>query len=281
MTALPAQASLDLAALWDFHQPALSEQRFREALATAQGDDALILQTQIARSWGLRGDFERSRQILAQLAPALAQAGAEPKVRHALEWGRSWASAKHSAGEQTDAARAQARQSFEQALALARAAQLDALAIDAVHMLAFVDTAPADQEKWAREALALSLASSQPAAKRWEASIRNNLGYALHELGRFDEALAELERALALRRLGSDARAEREARWMVAWTLRSLKRKDEALALQLQLETDNDAAGTPDGFVFEELETLYRERGAAGDGERAAHYAQRRAALAK
>lgn len=278
-TALPAQAALDIPALWDFNQPALSEQRFRDALATAQGDDALILQTQIARSWGLRGDFERARQILAQVEPALAQAGSEARVRHALELGRSWASPQHDSAQQTDATRARARQAFEQALALARAARLDALAIDAVHMLAFVDTAPADQLKWARESLALVLASDQPAARRWEASIRNNLGYALHQLGRFDEALAELQQAVLLRRAAGQARAEREARWMVAWTLRSLQRNDKALAMQLQLQADNAAAGTPDPYVFDELNALLLARGHPGDAEQAAQHAAQAVAL--
>ena len=56
--ALPvaATATVDLAALWDFGNPALSEQRFREALAAAERDgrrdDALILQTQVARTLG-------------------------------------------------------------------------------------------------------------------------------------------------------------------------------------------------------------------------------------
>jgi hypothetical protein len=63
---------------------------------------------------------------------------------------------------------------------------------------------------------------------------------------------------------------------MVAWTLRALQRKDEALALQLGLEQENDAAGEPDVYVFEELEILYRER---GDADRAAHYAARHKAV--
>ncbi len=277
--AAPEPPAVDIAALWDFNDPAGSEQRFLSALAGAQGDPALILQTQIARTWGLRRDFERARATLAAMAPRVATAGPEVQARHALEWGRSWASPRHRADEQTDATRAQARQAFDQALAIARGAQLDALAIDVVHMLAFVDTAPADQLKWAREALVLALASNQPAARRWEASIRNNLGYALHQLGRFDEALAELQQAHQLRLQAANPRAEREARWMVAWTLRSLRRTDEALAMQLQLLADNDAAATPDGYVFEELATLYRERGQPGDAERAAAYERRRAAL--
>jgi tetratricopeptide (TPR) repeat protein len=273
--ASPAPA-IDLAPLWDFKDPAGSELRFRAALATAQGDDALILQTQIARSFGLRRDFDQARAVLTAIQPQLATAGAEARVRHALEWGRSWSSATHPPATQTDDARAQARHAYESALAIAREGHLDGLAIDALHMLAFVDTAPADQLKWAQAALAVVDASTQPAAKRWEASLRNNLGYALHQLGRLDEALTQFRRALTLREQQGDAGSVRVARWMIAWTLRGLKRDDEALSMQLQLEVDGDAAGQPDPYVYEELETLY---GARGDEARAALYAGKRRAL--
>ena len=55
--------------------------------------------------------------------------------------------------------------------------------------------------------------------------------------------------------------------------LRALKRDDEALAMQLALEQEGDAAGEPDPYVYEELELLHRAR---GDNDRAAHYARRR-----
>lgn len=35
--------ALDVTSLWDHSKPELSEQRFRDALATASGDDALVL----------------------------------------------------------------------------------------------------------------------------------------------------------------------------------------------------------------------------------------------
>lgn len=272
-----ATAAVDLAALWDFSRPAVSEQRFREALATAQGDDALVLQTQLARSRGLQRDFDGARAMLQAMTPTLATAGPEVRARHALELGRTWASAIHPPESQTPQARDAARQAWTQALQIARDAGLDALAIDAVHMFAFIDTAPADQLRWAEQALALVLASRQPAARRWEASVRNNLGYALHQLGRLDEALAQFQQALALRQQAGHAGATRGAQFMVAWTLRGLGRADEALAMQLALEQANDAAGQPDVDVFEELETLYRAR---GDEARARHYAQRRQAAA-
>jgi hypothetical protein len=266
----------DIETLWDFSQPQVSEERFRAALASASGDGALILQTQIARSYGLRRDFAQAQAILRQIEPQLATAGAEARVRWALELGRTHVSATHPPQTQTPQARQAARAAYLRAVQEARAAQLDALAVDALHMLAFVETATEEQIRWTREALALALASAQPAARRWEASLRNNLGLALHRLARYDEALAEFERALPLREARGNAEATRVARWMVAWTLRALARDDEALALQLRLEREADAVAAPDPYVFEELEVLNRSR---GDAERAAHYAQRRQAV--
>lgn len=274
LAALPVQAmaALDPAPLWDHARPDVSEQRFRDALATASGDDALILQTQIARTWGIRKEFERAREILRAQQPQRDAAGPEARVHWWLEWGRTYASAKHTPEQVTPQAQQEARTAFDTALATARAAKLDALAIDAIHMYAFIDTAPADQLRHGRDALAIALASAQPAARQWEASIRNNVGYALHQLGRYDEALAEFQQAVRLRETMGHAGRLRIAHWMVAWTLRALKRDDEALAIQLRLERENDAAGEPDPYVFEELETLYRSR---GDAARAAHYADR------
>ena len=270
--AMPAVA-IDLAPLWDFNQPEVSERRFRTAIETATGDDALILQTQIARTYGLRKDFAKAREILKSIAENVAAAGAEARVRHALEFGRTFASAAHPPELQTATSKRVARESYESALKTAKDARLDGLAIDAIHMLAFVDTAPADQLKWGLEALAVVEASSQPEAKRWEASIRNNIGYALHQLGRFDEALAQFKQAVALRERGTNAESIRSAHWMVAWTLRALGRMDEALEIQLRLEREGDAANRPDGYVYEELELLYR---AKGNEVRAKHYAELR-----
>ncbi len=72
--------ALDVSSLWDYANPALSEQRFRDAINTASRDDALILQTQIARTHGLRGDFLRAREALAStiLAAALTQPNCYP-----------------------------------------------------------------------------------------------------------------------------------------------------------------------------------------------------------
>jgi len=269
----PARA-IDLAPLWNFGDPAGSEQRFRDALATSTGDDALILQTQIARTYGLRNDFPKAREILRGIEPELAFAGAEARARHALETGRTYASAAHPAASLDDDAKARARAAFLAAHDLAMTGHLDGLAIDALHMMAFVDTAPDRQLRWGQRALEIAVESTQPAAKRWEPSLRNNIGYALHQLGRYDEALAEFRQARLLREKAGDAGALRDARWMEAWTLRALKRIDEAIAIQTRLETEYAAAGAPNHDVFEELELLYR---AKGDTPQATRYAELKA----
>jgi tetratricopeptide (TPR) repeat protein len=270
--------AIDLAPLWDFDHPEVSEQRFREVLDAASADDKLILQTQIARTYGLRREFERARSTLKMIEPQIQGASPQAQVRYALELGRTYASATHTQGSVSAEEKEIARTQYSSALDIAKRAKLDSLAIDAVHMLAFVDTAPADQLRWALEALALVEQTSQPDAKKWEAAIRNNTGYALHQLGRFEDALAQFELALALREKGTNAQATLIARWMIAWTLRAMGRVPEALDLQLKLETACAAVGTPDQYVFEELELLYRQ---TGDTVRADAYAQRRKALSK
>lgn len=276
MAAGAAPAAVDLNALWDFSNPALSEQRFREALAGAGGDDALILQTQIARTHGLRRDLARARELLKAIEPQLAGAGHEVRARHALEWGRSHISAVTQPDERTPENLATARTAYERALAAAREGRLDGLAIDAVHMMAFVDDRPADQLRWNQQALAMVQASSQPAGQGWEASIRNNLGLSLHGLGRHAESVPHFERALALREAaGARPRTVYVARWLMARALRLAGRLDDALAQQTRLEGQMHIVGDPDPYVLEELELIHRAR---GDTARAAAYAQRLAA---
>jgi tetratricopeptide (TPR) repeat protein len=273
--AAPAQA-LDVDRLWDFSDPALSEQRFRAVAQMTGGDNRLVVMTLVARTHGLRRDFAAARAVLDGIKPQLATANSEVQARHALESGRTWVSATHTPQQLTPEARTQARSAYQAAASHARNAGLDALAIDAIHMMAFVDNAPADQLRWNREALAVAERSSQAKARAWQAPLRNNIGHALSQAGRHEEALAEFKQALLLREQTGQLRPIRIARWTVAWSLRALNRIDEALALQIELEREWDAAGTPDPYVYDELALLYK---AMGDDARAAHYVERRRAF--
>lgn len=237
---------MDVSPYWNFDDPAASEAAFRKALsATPKGDDALTLQTQIARTYGLRSRFDQAHALLDTIEPQLATAGAEPHVRYLLERGRTWRSSE---------AAERARPLFIEAAERAHAAGLDALEVDAWHMVALVEKEPEAQMQGSRKALAIALSSPDPIARNWDASLANNIGMTLHDAGRYEEALASFQTALAARERIGEAGTIRVAHWMIAWTLRSLHRHDEALAILRRLETGTTlAAGGPDGYVFEEI----------------------------
>jgi tetratricopeptide (TPR) repeat protein len=265
--------TLDISKLWDFSKPEASEQRFRAALPTASPEEKLILQTQIARTYGIRQDFARAQEILTSIEQQVQSASAEPRTRYFLELGRTYASTTHSPDTQTIEAKEKAKSAFLRAFEIAEKANLDSLAIDAIHMMAVVDTDPQDQLAWDMKAINYMENSSQLAAKQWEGSLRNNVGYALHLLGRYEEALTQFNLSLeAHERLG-DSQTIRIAHWMIAWTLRALGRIQEAIDIQLRLERECDEAGEPDPYVFDELVDLYRT---LGNSAKVEFYLQRR-----
>jgi len=271
LLAMPITAmGLDLDALWDFDHPAVSEQRFTDALAKASPDEQAILQTQIARTFGLRGDFAKARQILSTLEVDLPRASAEVQARYHLELGRTYASAAHRLPLPTAEDRERARRAFLHAFDVAQRAGLDGIAIDALHMMVFVDTEPGQQLAWNVKAIAYVERSTRADAKRWEGPLRNNIGYAKHQQGDYEGALREFRLSRAAYERAGKEKSVRVADWMIAWTLRAQKKYREALAIQLRLERAFDAAGEPDPYVYEELEHLYR---AMGNEQQADRYA--------
>jgi tetratricopeptide (TPR) repeat protein len=229
---------VDLSELWDFDQPAVSEERFRAALTTADGEDALVLRTQLARALALQRRFDESAAELDQVTPDTPLA----RTYLGLERGRLLNSSGHAE---------EAKPHFVAALEEAENAGLDHLAADAAHMMAIVEPGEA-QIPWAQRALAIAEASDDPRARRWIGSVTHNLGWTMHDLGRYEEALAYFERALAFREQQGDPELIRIGRWTVARGLRSLGRYEEAMAIQEELA----AAGSEDGYVSEELGEL-------------------------
>ena len=253
--------ALDVSSLWNYSDPVESEQRFRKALAGATGDDALVLRTQLARTYGLRRNFAEARRILAEVQDSIPSASAEAQTRYFLEMGRTYASTAHQPDEDTPESKEKARSLYTAAFEKARDAHLDSLAIDALHMMNTVDTEPSDQLKWDLKALAYMESSSQPEAKKWEGSLRNNVGYANHLLGHHEEALIQYRLSLAAHERANRPGNVRIAHWMIARTLRAQGRLREALDIQLRLEHEWSEAGQPDPYVYEELEHLYRALG--------------------
>jgi tetratricopeptide (TPR) repeat protein len=236
-------AAVDIESLWDYADPAASEQRFRDALATASAEQQLELQTQIARTLSLRRRFDEAHRLLDTLAPRAATTPAV-QVRFWLERGRSF----NSAGQ-----REPARALFEQAFAQAQAARLDALAVDAAHMVAITHAGSPPALDWNRRGIELARTSPDPQARRLVPAMLNNSAWDLHEMGRPAEALPLFEQALAEWTARGKAQHIMIAEWSVARCLRSLGRHPEALARQQALLAAHQRAGSSDGYVNEEI----------------------------
>jgi tetratricopeptide (TPR) repeat protein len=241
----PDRARLD--ALWDFRDPAASERRFREFLRRSQPPIVPAVRiealTQLARAQTLRRRFAAARRTLDRARSPLPSGDARARARYWLEYGRLLNSSGHPRS---------ARRPFVAAWTAARRAGEDALAVDAAHMVA-IAASGGDRRRWNLRALALAERSRDPVARRWRASLLNNLGWTAYDANDFAGALGLFRRALRARRSMGDASEARVARWCVAKTLRRLGRVSDALRRQRGLLAAHRRARTVDGYVYEEL----------------------------
>jgi tetratricopeptide (TPR) repeat protein len=248
----PRQLEAEVRKRWDFDDPSASYDVMIATAAEAPPGSAerLVWQTQAARALAMQRRFDDATQLLGEVAAAAEQLPNEIPTRHvqarvAIERGRVANSSGNPEG---------ARRHFEEAQRLAEAAGTEGLAVDALHMLAIVagQTQSAEVSRALNEeAIARAERSDDPEARRWRASLLNNLGWDLHDAGLFEDALVTFERALELRLESDDAGATHVARWAVARALRSLDRHDEALVIQETLAESPE--GAADGYVYEEL----------------------------
>lgn len=227
--------AIDVRAMWVFADPAESERRFREAMTDASAADQAILLTQIARTYGLRKNFDAAREVLDTVD---RQISPEAEVRWNIEMGRTICSAAHDEALLTREERERAAQHYGTAFENARTNALDFLAIDALHMMVFTEIDPIAQARWNEEAVHYLEISQQSDAKTWEGSLRNNLGCALQDQRRYAEALHQFELALAFRRREGNPELIRIAEFMVAKTLRLMGRISEATEIQLRLHQE-------------------------------------------
>ena len=242
----------DIEALWEYGDPALSESRFRSALAGTGGDERLELLTQIARTFSLRKRFDDAHQLLDQVAAQLKGVGPRPRVRYLLERGRTF----NSAG-----AAERARPFFVEAWELARSSHVDGLAVDAAHMIAITFGGTDAAIEWNQKGLTLARASKDAKARALIPAMLNNSAWDLHDMGRYAQALPLFEQAQAEWAARASPAQARFARWSVARCLRSLGRFAEALPMQLALEREDTAQNKADGYVFEEIAELYEALG--------------------
>ena len=250
---------LEIDKLWDYNDPAGSEERFSEALA--QTDPAtgnkryLSLMTQLARTLSLRRRFDEAHQVLDKVEAHMDPDGIV-EVRYLLERGRTLNSSKNPEA---------AVPLFEKAAALGKAAGADFYTVDALHMLGIAAPAQA-RLAWNEKAIAYAEESEDKRARGWLGSLLNNTGWAYFEEENFSKALALFEKTQVFYKNAGREDMENIAWWSMGKTLRMLGHLPEALEIQLRL-----AENESDGFIEEEIgECLLVQ----GEGEAARPYFQ-------
>ena len=236
---------------WNYGDPAATEAKFRELLPEAEEGSDLQLQilTQIARTHGLRGQFDESGALLDEVEGKLTDATPIARVRYLLERGRS----RNSSGQPD-----KGRDQFLEAWDLAREHGAEFHAVDAAHMLGIVEPHE-KQVEWAEKAMAYAEQASDRRAKGWLGPLYNNLGWTYHEMGRLDDALETHRKGWEFRKDFDVRRGEKDpdftppsretliAKWAYARMLRSLERHEEALAMQNELVGDWEGIGEDSG----------------------------------
>ena len=228
---------------WQFDDAAASAATFRTLADLAnESVERALWQTQLARALGLAGQFDEGHAVLDSVV------GSSPELDAwlAIERGRL-----HRSAGQPDIA----RPFFETSCDLALQNHLDALRVDALHMLALVS--PIDEQiALTKQAITESQASADVQAKAWLGSLLNNLGVARGEKGEWQAALEVFQQGLEVQKASGDQERIFIARFMVGKALRMLGKIDNARSHMQALKQDIEAAGNSDEFVNAELALL-------------------------
>jgi tetratricopeptide (TPR) repeat protein len=230
---------------WDYNNPSVTEQRFRDLAPQLHSNKEKYaeLLTQIARARGLQGNFAEAHNTLDEVEKLLEPTFHVAKIRYLLERGRVF----NSSGE-----KAKARPFFLEAQGLAKEVKEDYHAVDAAHMLAIIE--PLEQQMhWHKVAIEICEQSNEERTRGWLGSLYNNLGWTYHGQGNYQAALETFQKALEVRLQQNKPQEITIAKWCVARTLRSLKRYQEAVDIQRELEKKQESRGERDGYVYEEL----------------------------
>ncbi len=249
--------------LWDFDDLDGTEKRFREQLDEEASDAgrAEVL-TQLARIEGLRGKFDGGVALVDEAA-ALAGESDVARIRIDLERGRL----RRSSGDGE-----RARPLFESAYSGAVAAEEYYLAADAAHMVALVAVDRDGFVDWTNRGIALAEAH-EPAEYwagpllnnlGWEYYEAGDYDLALDA---FERALVvrELE--------PDEPEPIEIARYAVGKALRALGRSEDAIPqLERAVKWATDQ-GAPDGWFHEELAEEYAAVGRTDDAREQARLA--------
>jgi tetratricopeptide (TPR) repeat protein len=229
--------------LWDFDDLDATEHRFAELLeADACDESRAEILTQLARVDGLRGEFAAGDGRLDE-ALVLASASQAVRARVELERGRL----RRSSGDPDSAFPC-----FESAFEIAVESGQDFVAADAAHMAALAAADGDRFEHWTQRGVDLAEAS-EAAAYWLGPLLNNlgwhylDDGRADLALPAFEAALEARERD------PEDPGATEIARYAVGKTLRALGRAEEAITHLERAVAWAERSGAADGWFHEEL----------------------------
>lgn len=230
--------------LWDYADPAATEQKFRQILDTEPTltdlSYHLQLLTQLARTYSLRRMFDESQNILDEVRSALGDEPTLEQLRYHLEQGRVY----NSSGDKS-----RAREEFDKALAISDSVSADFHTVDTLHMLAIISK-PDEAIEWNKKAMLKAESSADERAQGWLGSLYNNLGWSYFGKKDFNSALDIFRKGLDWQLSKGREKQASIAKWSVARTLRAMGKVEDALDLQLELEHESKES---DGYNYEEI----------------------------
>jgi len=231
----------DIDGLWDYHDPAGSERRFRELLPRARDDASASylaeLMTQIARAICLQRAYERAHCVLDE-ARAFVDASARAKIRYLLERGRI----HNDTGRTTDAL-----EHFRDAWRLAEQADEHVLAADALHMIAYV-TDGEESLQWHEIAIDFCKSRTEERFERWLCTLHMNAADKCSKLGAYDRAIENAGNCLDVATRLQWTERILDAKCLLA----KLRRKSGDLDLACALLDEVLAADESHGYAYEE-----------------------------
>jgi tetratricopeptide (TPR) repeat protein len=237
---------------WKYQDPAQTEEAFLEYVdeLTEHEDSTLLpqLYTQLARCKSLLQDAQGCKAYLQSAKELIDDANGIdriiPLIRYHLERGRLFNSMQIED---------RGREDFLTAWNEAVEHGIDFHAVDAAHMLGIISEGEVALE-WNLKAMQFAEDSQDAKTKSWLGSLYNNIGWTMHGLGRFDQALECFLNNETWYRERLRHEEALIAHWSMSKMLRLLNRTDEALRELYVIADERKQRSLPnDGYLVEEI----------------------------
>lgn len=243
------EALPDFNKLWNFGNPAETEEKFRNILPLAEtaNDISYLAQllSQIARTQGLQGKFDDAHITLDRVEKMLTPDLKLARVRYLLERGRAFNSSHHQG---------KAMPLFIEAYELASSIREMKYAIDAVHMVAIAKEDPKDQIEWNLKGI--SMANADKNSRSWLHALYNNIGESYLQTKEYRTAASYFHKLAELQK-ENGGEADMYTLKDEAKAIRLSGNPNEALALIEPIYDKLISEKQDDGWIREEMAENY------------------------